>query len=206
MEKKEYEELYVASRVYHYQDEIEPMMQYDTLGKIDHLIKISKSKVLVYSKTDEKGNKEYYLYPSNAPVIISPFTHSFSTVGTYDYKGRLTDKDIKSHYKQDKANEELIDKMYPSERKEITDEGIRYYDVEYRYVDGLIPVSKFFKTEHNLTPKLAHVLLKVMNHSIKKEYITLSFDKKIAIKQLKELWQIPQNINQEEETKKSPKR
>ena len=78
--------------------------------------------------------------------------------------------------------------------------------MEYRYVDGLIPVSKFFKTEHNLTPKLAHVLLKVMNHSIKKEYITLSFDKKIAIKQLKELWQIPQNINQEEETKKSPKR
>ncbi len=76
MEKKKF---YFASKIIDELELIEPWVQYDTEGQIDHTIYISKNKILVYGVTDDYGNTAFYLYPSGEMVTESNEEFSYST-------------------------------------------------------------------------------------------------------------------------------
>ena len=63
--------------------ETEPFEYHESFGEILHFISITPKKELLYSKTDEKGNVEYYEYFSDKKESIESPTNSYSTRSNY---------------------------------------------------------------------------------------------------------------------------
>ena len=71
--------LYLAVSVYDYKIEIEPFVQYESFGKMEHRIIINPKKKLIYAKTDENGVKRFYDYKTHEHVFENSYESSFIT-------------------------------------------------------------------------------------------------------------------------------
>lgn len=75
--------LYVASVIWESLVEYEPWVQYESHGKLQHNLIVSRKRVLVYSETDENGNTKYYNYKTGKEVKICEHTHNYLTKSNY---------------------------------------------------------------------------------------------------------------------------
>lgn len=77
--EKKIEKLFVASMVYDTPELIEPFVQYETFGQIDHHVVVTPEKRLVFSSTGEDGVAKYYDYKTGKEITLYDKTSSYST-------------------------------------------------------------------------------------------------------------------------------
>ena len=77
--RKELDGLFVATMVYDREELIEPYMQYETQGRIDHHVIVTSEKRLVYSVTDETGKTRFYDYKTDEEIDFYEEKSSYIT-------------------------------------------------------------------------------------------------------------------------------
>ena len=68
--EKKIEKLFVASMVYDTPELIEPFVQYETFGQIDHHVVVTPEKRLVISSTGDDGITKYYDYKTGEEISL----------------------------------------------------------------------------------------------------------------------------------------
>lgn len=162
-EKIDFEKLYVASRIYHVKVETEMFSQYETFGRVQHTIIASRKKVLIYTKTDEKGIERYYLYPSQEEIKIADYDCSYETQSASGIDAYHQFPDLK-----------WVKSVDPAAMKHMT------------YYGYLIPAEEYLNVSKDTSLLVMRALLNLINLT-KGSDITLSSSEVEAAKQLEKI-------------------
>lgn len=169
-ERRKIHQLFVASQVCEHEELVEPFVQYETFGQIDHHIIVSRKKYLIYSTMDDEGNIKYYDYATGEEVDESSFTSSFST----------TSSAMDNLYCWGVSG-------YPIPIDGIRKKIIDRFKKQSRLVGYFIPFEEYFGLESKMTsPRLALALIKLSNIT-KRGYVKLSMDETKAKEQLQKI-------------------
>ena len=87
--------LYVASMTYDLEKMVTPYANRYFPGQIDHYVVVTSKKKLVYSVTDNRGNKKYYDYKTDKEIREYKKKASYSTAATPSstlYHSAISDK------------------------------------------------------------------------------------------------------------------
>ena len=122
MRKIDTEKLYVACRVYDIETELEPWVQYESFGKIDHKIYVDPKRVLLI---DEYVNGEHAYIEYKSRRVVKPVE--------YD----------SSYESQSSCGQSLYLSGYPM--GPITWQRTAYFDRKGREVQLIVPFNKFIE-------------------------------------------------------------
>ena len=156
--------LYVACRVYDYETELEPWIQYESFGKVQHDIFISPKRVLVV-KEEKDGKDVYFDYKTSKELYVQDYSSSYTTKST------------------------PWTTVWSSGLPTILGKRIEeYFDMKEREIQFLVPLSEFLKEKFgvevdSVSPKLVDFILHVINLTSGKP-IHLSTDSSIAEEQI----------------------
>lgn len=149
MKEEKIEELFVATLAVEQRELVEPWVQYESFGRIDHNYIITPKKRLVCSKYDKKNNLRYYDYGTGNevhPCIVKPYsTTSSPSDNLYlDWRsGIIPASPFWKEYKE-KKERELQSLIYTH----------------------LVPFSEYIKNKLGITapknPAIANAILKII--------------------------------------------
>ena len=158
-------DLYVACHVYDVEYEIEPWVQYDSLGKIDHTIIVDPKRVLLV-KQEVDGKEVYLECKTMQPVIVTDYESSFVSRSSCCQSLYLSGLPLGPLY----------------------DDAKRYFQAKYREVQFIIPFSEYCEQRLGYCPEQvsltrAKATVSVLNATEGKEF-KLSHDEEEANKQI----------------------
>ena len=161
-------ELFVACRVYDYEIETEPWVQYESFGTIEHHIVIDPKRKLI-RKEIENGQEKLIDCKTNKRVYISNFTESFWTESSCTQSVFLSD--------------------YPL--GPLSDNAKKYFERKTSQIQFLIPLDEYIKERlgieiKELTIKQALFIINLLNLRETKSF-TLSFNNEEAKEQIETL-------------------
>lgn len=165
--------LYVASMTYDLEKMITPYANRYFPGQIDHYVVVTSKKKLVYSVTDDRGNKKYYDYKTDKEIKEYKKKASYSTVASPSstlYHSALSDK---------------CPKGLRGISAELKEYAKRANVLHYGY---LVPFESYMELiigtpVSDDSPAVANAIMKM---SPKNRAFVLSFNEKEAADQLKE--------------------
>jgi len=172
---KNTENLFVASMLYDYAELVEPFVQYETFGKIDHHVIFTPEKRLVYRVEDENGVTKYYDYKTKKEISLYDKRASYSTragaLSTLTLTDPRTTGIIPPH---------SILEMIEHYRENANLNGIRY--------GFLVPVDDFIKVRFGNLPNISPAAFNILLHIISTNKVTeLSFNEEEAEEQISSL-------------------
>lgn len=168
MRKLDTKKLYVACRVYDAQRELEPWVQYESFGVIEHNVYISPKRILL---VEERFNGEDVYIDYNTRRIVTPQNYKSS------FKGSSS------------CFQSLYLSGYPM--GPLTWERRAYFDGKAREVQFVMPFEDYVEDRlgmelySDISPSTAMALLRLINMRERRTF-QLSFDPEIAEKQIKD--------------------
>ena len=169
--KRKIDQLFVATMTYEIGELIEPFVQYETFGRIDHHIILTRNKKLVYSSIDEDGTTRYYDYDTDEEVTEYQGKASYSTeAGAYS----------SLYYMYTQGGYPM---PIPGIRADMEKQAQEEYKAKYGY---FVPFTEYLYNRLGIkikiiNPKVARALLRFLP---KQDKLVLSLDEEEAHEQL----------------------
>lgn len=173
LKKIDTKKLYVACRVYDVETEIEPWIQYESFGKIEHDIYVDPKRILLLEENVD-GKRVFVDCKTRRIVTPVEYCSSFESESTCSRSLYLSDFPLGP----------------------LSHERVRYFEQKNREVSFIVPFNKYVKDRLgleflDLSLSQARAILNFINLGEGKEF-KLSYDSEVAEAQIqKKIYHIP---------------